>query len=410
MTRGLWITRSLPFPLDTGDRIYSARLMRAVAEAGADLTVIGFAPAAPGALPADGPIRWRVVPGEPHGMLRSLFSPLPLVAASHATAAYRHQIESLATEDWDFVVFDQYGTGWALPTFVRRRGERRPVLVHVAHDHEASVYASLVRGFKGSPLKRLGLWQNGVKTGVLERRIARSVDLVTAITEEDAARFGVDAPGAASVVLTPGYSGAVSTRARIDADVPRNVVMVGNYNWVAKSENLREFVKAADATFHRHRITLHVIGSMPEALASEIRGSTQATVLHGFVDDIAPHFADARLAVVPEEIGGGFKLKFLDYIFGRVAVASLTHATAGLPEEIRRSMICRDDLPGLVQAIVDHIDDTEGLSTLQQSAWRAAQARYRWADRGRDLLDAIRRLARRPDARVPPSATRQAAS
>ncbi len=412
MTRGLWITRALPFPLDTGDRIYSARLMRSVADAGADLTVVGFEPQTADAVPADWPIRWRRVPGAPHGTLRSLFSGLPLVAASHATAAYRQQVETLAGEDWDFVVFDPYGTGWAMEPFLRRRSPGRgPVLVHVAHDHEASVYASLVRGFQGSPLRRLGLWQNALKTRHLERRIARSVDLVTAITAEDATRFAADAPDTASVVLTPGYGGGVSKRERIDAGVPRNVVMVGNYHWVAKSENLRQFVQAADAAFHRHGITLQVIGSMTDALADEIRSSTQATVLHGYVDDIAPHFANARIAVVPEEIGGGFKLKFLDYIFGRVAIASLRHATAGLPDEIRRAMICRDDLPELVQAIVDNIDGTEALSGMQDAALTAAQLRYRWADRGRDLLDAVQRLLPRHATPSPSlQQARQAAS
>lgn len=393
--KGLWITRALPFPLDTGDRIYSARLMRAVAEAGADLTVIGFAPQPVDAVPAGGSIRWCTVEGAPHGTARALASAMPLVAAAHATAAYRREIAALAQEDWDFVVFDQYGTGWAMAPFLRRRARAgAPVLVHVAHDHEASVYASLVRGFKGSPIRRLGLWQNWLKTRRLERRIARSVDLVTAITGEDAARFAVDAPRTASVVLTPGYDGAVSGRTRVDASVPRHVVMVGNYNWVAKSENLRQFVAAADAPFHAHGIVLDVVGSMSDALAQELRHGSQATVLHGFVDDIAPVFANARIAVVPEEIGGGFKLKFLDYIFGRVTVASLGHATAGLPDEIRRAMICRDDVNALVRAIVERIDDTEGLTMLQDAALRAAQARYRWADRGRDLLAAIQRQTR----------------
>lgn len=411
MTRGLWITRALPFPLDTGDRIYSARLMQSVADAGAELTVVGYAPEPASAVPADWPIRWRTVPGTPQGTARSLFSTMPLVAAAHATPAYRALIDELAKETWDFVVFDQYGTGWAMAPFLKQRAQgRAPVLVHVAHDHEASVYASLVRGFKGSALKRLGLWQNWLKTGALERHIARSVDLVTAITTEDAARFAADAPRSASVVLTPGYGGAVSTREHMGAQVPRNVIMVGNYNWVAKSENLRQFVAAADARFHAAGITLHVVGSMAPALAAELKGSSRATVLHGFVDDIAPHFANARIAVVPEEIGGGFKLKFLDYIFGRVAVASLTHATAGLPDEIRRAMICRDDLAGLVQAIVERIDDTEGLDALQSDALVAAQARYRWADRGRDLLDAVARLAQRPKNGQPavPAAPRAA--
>ena len=102
-------------------------------------------------------------------------------------------------------------------------------------------------------------------------------------------------------------------------------------------------------------------------------------------------------AVGDEEVAfehvDGFKLKFLDYIFGRVAVASLTHATAGLPEAIRSAMICRDDIGSLVQAIVAHIDDTDALSLMQDAALAAARARYRWEDRGHELLDAVRRHA-----------------
>ncbi|MFT3719909.1 glycosyltransferase [Pseudorhodoferax sp.] len=367
--------------------------MRATAQAGADLTCVGFPGESAGAVPSDWPLRWRLVAGAPHGTARALASTMPLVAAAHATPAYRRLVGELALQPWDFVVFDHYAMGWAMAPF--RQGPAGPVLVHVAHDHEASVYASLVRGFKGSVFKRAGLWQNWRKTQALERRIARTVDLVTAITPDDSGRFRVDAPGTAGLVLTPGYDGTVSGRTRMPVDTPRHVVMVGNYQWVAKSENLRQFVAAADAEFHRNGITLHVIGSMPQALASELRASTRATVLHGFVDDIAPHFANARIAVVPEEIGGGFKLKFLDYIFGRVAVASLTHATAGLPAEVRDAMICRDRLPALVQAIVEQIDDTETLDRMQADALAAAQARYRWEDRGTALLEAVAGLAAR---------------
>ncbi|MFZ4289269.1 glycosyltransferase [Variovorax sp. HJSM1_2] len=395
--RGLWITRALPFPLDTGDRIYSARLIRAVADAGADLTVVGFAPTPASAVPEDWPVQWRLVEGEPHGTARALLHTMPLVAAAHATRGYRSLVHELAREPWDFVVFDQYGTGWAMPEFRSHRiSGQAPVLVHVAHDHEASVYESLVRGFQGSFFRRAGLWQNWLKTRALERHIARTVDLVTAITNEDAKLFAADAPRTGSVVLTPGYLGAVSQRSSIGPEVPRNVIMVGNYKWVAKSENLRQFVAAADAAFHAAGITLHVIGAMTEALANELRQSTRATVLHGFVDDVAPHFANARIAVVPEEIGGGFKLKFLDYFFARVAVASLTHATAGLPGEIRDAMICSPNIADLVRDIVAHIDNTEKLSNLQAAALTAAQSRYRWEDRGRDLLEAISRLSNAP--------------
>ena len=403
--KGLWIARSLPFPMNTGDRIYSAELMRSVARAGAQLTVVGFAPEEPGVVPVDWPMSMQAVPGKPHGTLRALLSAMPLVAAAHATPAFRHRIDELASEDWDFVVFDQYAMGWAIAPFLRRRGAgRRPLLVHVAHDHEASVYASLVRGLQGSTVKRVGLWQNWLKTMALERRIARSVDLLTAITPQDAELFRRDANGTAIVVMTPGYAGrAAPPRADI-ACAPRNVLMVGNYRWVAKAENLRKFVAAADAAFHAHDITLHVVGSMPDGLAEELRRQARATVLHGFVDDLEPLMANARIAAVPEEIGGGFKLKFLDFAFGRVPVATLDGVTAGLPMELRDALVCRPTLKALVQAIVEVVDDDVRLNAMRDAAFEAAQRRFDWADRGRELMSAVVALRSKDRESLPPTA------
>lgn len=394
MSRGLWITRHLPFPADSGDRIYSAQLIQATARAGADLTVVGFAPPQ-GTTAPDWPVRWVTVPGQPHGTARALWSALPLVAAAHATPAYRQAIDHLAAERWDFVVFDQYGTGWAMAPFLAPgTSGHRPVRVHVSHDHEASLYASLARDFRGGALRRLGLWQNALKTARLERRIARSVDLVTAITEEDAALFHADAPATSTIVLTPGYQGPVGARTQLAESVPRRVLVVGSFHWIAKAENLRRFIEAADPAFAQAGIELHVVGSMPQALAQEIRQRTRATVLHGFVHDIAPHLAAARIGVVAEAIGGGFKLKFLDYVFGRLPVATLEQAAAGLPPALKTHMLRARDMRQLVQRIVLAMDDVTRLDALQQQAFVTAQPLFRWQDRGQALLAAVQAQGR----------------
>ena len=62
------------------------------------------------------------------------------------------------------------------------------------------------------------------------------------------------------------------------------------------------------------------------------------------MDDPAPHLAAARLAVVAEPIGGGFKMKMLEYVFNRVTVASLAACTAGLPEALTASMAVFPDM------------------------------------------------------------------
>lgn len=385
----LWIARDQPFPPDAGDKIYSANLACALAEAGVAVSFLGFA-AAGGEPPVDSPVRWLPVAGAKRSQGRALFSRLPIAAAIHDTAAFREALAACLEQSWDAIVFDSYGSGWALERYLATRPPgSRPVLVHVAHNQEGLLWRDMVRNSRGGPLKRLALWQNWLKVAALERFVLRHVDLTTAISREDALAFAELAPGRPGVVLTPGYSGGWQPERVIAADCPKRVVLIGSFRWVVKQENLRQFLAFADDAFHRHGIIFDVIGDLPEALRAELEPQLKATVFHGFVDDVAPYFARARLAVVPEVIGGGFKLKFLDYIFGRLPVATIAAAAAGLPAGIRSQLLCRCDLATLVDAIVAHIDRLDELNAMQQGAFAAAGQLYRWQDRGGALREAI---------------------
>lgn len=387
----LWIARDLPFPPDAGDRIYSANLAGTLAEAGVAVHFLGFA-AAGGELPSTSPVRWSPVAGGKRSLGATLFSTLPFAAALHNTPAYRHRLDRLWQEHWDAIVFDSYGSGWALKRYLAAdhpADRPPPVLVYVAHNQEGVLWRDMVRYSKAAPLKKIGLWQNAMKVRALERFILRHADLITAISDEDATALRPLSHGQPMVVLSPGYSGAWLPERVIGVDCPKRVVLIGSFRWVMKQENLRRFVALADPAFQRSGITFDVIGDVPEALLAELRPQLKATVFHGFVEDVAPYFARARLAVVPEAIGGGFKLKFLNYIAGRLPVATLAAATAGLPPAIGSKLLSSPDMAGLVAGIVAHIDRLAVLNDLQQGAFAAARELFHWDDRGRRLRDAI---------------------
>ncbi len=387
----LWIARDIPFPLDAGDRIYSANLARALADTGVFVRFLGF-PAPAGALPEDWPVDWIAVPGDKKPQRAVLSSTLPIAAAIHATPAYRRLLDRELTEAWDLIVFDSYGSGWALKHYLSRRSEAKedePVLVHVSHNHEEALWRNMAREAAGSPIRKFALWQNYRKVRALERFTVLRTDLTTTITAEDARALRAVEPGMKSITLTPGYSGWVAPVRTIMPDTPRRVVIVGSFRWVVKQENLRRFLELADARFHQHGIAFDVIGDVPADFLAEWKPKLKATHFHGFVGDIAPHFADARIAVVPELIGGGFKLKFLDYIFGRVPVATITEAAAGLPGELREQMICCDSMEALVDALIARINDLPALNAMQAAAYEEAGALYHWRDRGRALLNTV---------------------
>ncbi len=393
--RCLWLARALPFPLDSGDRIYSARLAGSMADAGCQVHFVGLSAKPADMPPAQPGLTWDAVDGGAQPTWRGLLSLQPLNGAIHATPAYRQRLAALLAQTWDVVVLDHYGMAWALPAVQRsaRRQARPPVLVHVAHNHESTLWRDMVRLFTGSPLRRFGLWQNMRKTERVEQQLATGADLLCCITAEDAQAFRQGNGASRTLVLTPGFNGLQMPDRTLTPETPRRVVMVGSFRWVVKQENLKALVQQADRVFCDRGIGLDVIGDVPDALRAELAGYPSVT-LHGFVDDIAPLFRRARLAIVPELIGGGFKLKFLDYIFGRMPVVTLDGAAAGLPEAVRRAMLGCADLPALVATVAARIDDLPALDRLQREAHAAASQLFHWPDRGLALRDAVVDVAR----------------
>lgn len=389
--RVLWVARELPFPIDSGDRIYTASLARALAATGARVRVLGHAPDPGTAVPVDDLVDWRAVPGARRGRLAALVSPLPVFAAIHATAGYRAALRGELESHWDAVVLDQLGSGWALDTCRAARGGsgHGPPIVHVAHNDETAIWRALAAHGEGGLARRLALRLNATRVARLERAVLGKADLVTAITSEEAIGFAARVPGLRTLVLTPGFQGLPAEPRTIDRSTPRRVVLMGSYGWVVKQENLRRFLAVADPVFAAAGIGLDVVGRMPEPLRCALAPGLRATTLHGFVRDAAPLLRQARIAVVPEVIGGGFKLKLLDYVFGRIPVAALAAATAGLDPDLRARMVCSGDLASLVSGVVETIDRVERLDQMQREAFELAQAGFRWADRGAALRGAI---------------------
>ncbi len=389
----LWLGRTIPVPLNAGDRIYSAQLAGAVARRGAHVVFLGLKnPDGPaGSLDQlEARVRWKVVPGGPNSRLLSLPSRLPLVGARFATRHYRKAIaRELAAADFDVVIFDQYGMSWAA-TYVQEIVRNRPVLVHVSHDFETRVTDQIARNFAGDFLRKFLLRENARKTRLAEEHLARASNVVVTLTDEDRAAFEQINPSLAGIVLAPGYAGIRQRARAMNAAVPRRAIIVGSFSWIAKQMNLERLLEAAHSTLLLCGVELHVVGVVPEPLLSRLQSRFPWVVFRGFVDDLGEEFRSARLALVPEEIGGGFKLKILDYIFSRVPVAAVAAALNGIPDHLKTQFVVGNDIRELMAAIVAAIDDISRLDRMQSRAYELAENLFDWDANGQRLLDALK--------------------
>ncbi|HET7886758.1 MAG TPA: glycosyltransferase family 4 protein [Bradyrhizobium sp.] len=400
----LWLGRIIPIPLNAGDRVYSAHLAGAVARQGAQVVFLGLDnPDEKDGNPADlePSVYWKRIPGVARSRLRSLFSSLPMVGARFATTQYRNAIASeLALNNYDVVVFDQYAMSWAVP-LVQTLARNRPFFVQVAHNFETAVNDQIARNFSGDFIRKWLLQANARKTRRAEQNLALASQLLVTLTEEDRTAFAEINPSLASIVLPPGYANVKQASRTVNADVPRRAIIVGSFRWIAKQINLERLLEAASAVFVPNHIELHIVGFVPEAVLSRLRSRFPWVVFCGFVDDLGEMCRNARIALIPEEVGGGFKLKTLDYIFSRVPVASVETALNGIPAGLRSSFLVERDIETLLGTIVAVIDDVERLDRMQRRAFELAEDMFSWDANASHLLEALtpaigRREAERP--------------
>lgn len=401
MTRCLWLARAAPYPMNDGASIATAKSIEGLAGTGTDVTALGFA--APEGWTSSEPaardprVEWRIVQGGPRRALPALASALPLVAARHRTAAYRAMLKKALAEPWDAIMVDHYAMAWALPALAAARDAtgRRPVIAHLAHNFETEVSRAILRDYQGDPVRKGLLYLNSRKTEALETRIAQTCDLVVALTDEDAASFAGLAADLKTLVCFPGYDGERAAPRRT-ADAERRICMIGSLRWIAKQMNLETFLKVADPMFHAAGITLDIIGDAPPEFVTRLTPGLKATRFLGFVDSLPEAVKRYRMGLVIEETGGGFKLKTLDYIFGRLPVAALEGSFRGIPPAVAVNFIMGATAEKLAQAIVARIDDTEDLDGRQARAFDAAGGAFSWTANGRKLLAAFHRTATSP--------------
>jgi hypothetical protein len=107
------------------------------------------------------------------------------------------------------------------------------------------------------------------------------------------------------------------------------------------------------------------------------------------VSGVDDYMDRARVAIVPERHGGGFKLKVLDYVFNRMPILALQGSIAGVPLRDGESTLLYGSHEALARGVLKVMDDLESLNRLQDSAYSACAGQFEWAARGLQLQAAL---------------------
>jgi polysaccharide biosynthesis protein PslH len=386
--RVLYLTKVYPYPPATaGDAVYSRGVIEAFSRT-CRLTVIC---SDSGASRDDTlPIDWHVVGPQRTGRAGSILSRWPLIAWKGATPDYTAKLDLLLREKWDAIVLDNLGSAHALTKAKRYRDQHPGVrLVYISHEYEYPTRGAKYGAYDLGLLKRRAAQMDLEKVRASEEALLRDCDIVTVINKADLEPFRKIAPGAKYLPLIPGYDGPVVAAREITDATPRRILLLGGRRSEQKRQILLDWMEASYARLLEAGIETVIVGDMDEGLRERLVTLYPAARVLGFVDDLAALVASARMGVVADTVGGGFKMRLLSHVFERLPIVGLTGAVSGLPTPQGAGWLGADTLLELVDLVREVIDDTERLNGLQNKAFADSASAFSWAGRADDLALAL---------------------
>jgi polysaccharide biosynthesis protein PslH len=383
----VWVIGELVFPPASGLFLYSTGFQTSLGDL-PDVSVATIATVV-GDLPA-----WKVqclsVAPERRFGWRHLLK-YPVMTARLPVSAMRESLRAaLAGHDVDVLVVEHVKNGWALDYVSRHPDLRPPVVTYVSHNDEIAIFRDSVNDTKSSLVERAARAVDFLKIRRIQYRLLRKSDVVTAICPGDATAFADQGCGAEVVVAPPGFA-EEDQRKQVWTplgDTRRLVVLTGTFLWRLKLRNLVEFLEAAVEPFERHGIELAVVGRISPHELQDLRTRFPSCQIVGEVETVEPWLAQARVGVISEPRGGGFKMKALDLVAAGVPIVGMTRSLDGIPLVPNVDYVASDEVPSLVQQVIDHIDDVEMLDRMRHRSFDAFREKLDWSVTARSLVAA----------------------
>jgi hypothetical protein len=376
----LVICRELPIPAVNGGMVYSNQIIKSMAAISKKVVVIGMAQNEHQETGCS--LQFEEYPENTffnvharciNGLASIILSGLPVIVSRFETGERQEFIERALGSKPDSILFSSFMSISFLNSIVKYKRSYDPFVIYCSHNYEYLTKMSVAKQRETKFLSKIAHAIDARRIAKLEKKVFKIVDLLTCISEEDKGKYDKYFHVKMSVFCPAGYDGNVKEKRLIRSDDPRVICLVGSFMWSAKQNNLISFLRHGYSMFMDHDIQVCVVGNMTDEFKKKMQKDWSRVLFTGRVESVQPFLDKAVIGVVPEEAGGGFKLKTLEYIYNRIPLFALKKSICNLNLKHGSSAMLFPDMQGLCEGIVDNIRDVGLLNRLQNSAFLSCQ-------------------------------------
>jgi glycosyltransferase involved in cell wall biosynthesis len=362
--RVLFVSYLTDFSCNAGDKIYSVSVINELKKK-YKVDVLGFF----------GEENVGFSLGGVKHSLNSLLSVYPSAIYIYKSDVAEKKLQTKIKEcDYDFIVFDHFRVTWMLACLSQ---EARSKSVYMSHNIET---LSRIGGFRleKNIIKKAALWLDYIKTQYWESKCFSCLNFCTAISETDR-DYLIDKGIKKTELLKPGYSGD-KVVVKDFALCENSVAWVGSFKYFAKKINLISFCEVVHSRFGKNvPFTLLVIGLMEHDFELEIRSRFPFCNIYPNVDFVSPYLTKANCGIVFEPVGGGFKLKILDYVFSKIPVVALRGTCDGVDFKNNVHYLEVSNADDAINAILNLLNDERLSKSLSEAAYDLCEGQFNWS-------------------------------
>ncbi len=383
----------MPYPLTDGGAIGIFNITKSLAELGHEITLVTF--------PLDDeaetreavaaiskyakvemvskplPARWKV-------LLRTLFRGAYPIERRMMPEMFGLLRKILGRQQFDVVHVDHAHMGkygiwikeeYGLPIVLRE------------HNFESLIYERFAKT-EPNPVKRLIAKIHGWRLKREETRFLKNFDAVAAITNEDAELMRRTVPEAIIKVIPAGVD-TEYFRPSDQLEDPNQVLWIGSLAWDPNYDAVRYFLTSIFPLIlsSKPELKFDVIGMESERVRKYAARFGGQVRLLGRVPDVRDYLARSAVLVVPLRIGGGMRLKLLDFFAaGKPVVASTIAAEGNLAQNAIHALI-RDEAASFAGGVLELTSNEALRGRLGHAARDLVMREYSWEKIGKDMAE-----------------------
>ncbi len=395
--RVLMLSPTLPWPLNMGSKIRLYHILRELARAGHEVTLLALAHESYTGddLEALKPYcaELYIVPVKhrprPRAALWAFFSMKPYRVVKFESREFRLCLAEVLKDNWDVIWVHFLET---LAYFPPEALKKKPFIVLDQENADERFWATYAQ--EGPPWVQLFAWQNLWKLRRFQDQALRYVDVVLSVSKEDAEFTRSRLPDPSTEVwVVPNGVDTENFRPFGEEKRSNRIIFCGAMDVLMNIDAVERFARQI---FPRVRQAVPdaefwIVGRdpVPRVRALEHLPGVRVT---GRAEDVRPYYAQAKVAVAPFRYGGGTKLKVLEAMALGVPIVATPIGSQGIEAVPGKHLLIAEEDAAFVQQVIALLRHETLRREIATNARRLVEEKYSWQSILREPIERLEEL------------------